>query len=159
MSQRNLVSYLTLPAVFVLASLGYSCATSSTQESAPPPPQAAEHPAAKPVAQAKPAAKPQVLPSPPKLTAIAAPAESPKRLKRAEKPAAKDDWANAKVTRYVQAQVLNVRAKPNTEAEIVGRLVRGSQLPVEIKGEWAKIGENQFVQVKYLTAGKVVASK
>ncbi len=175
---RDFVSCLTLPSVILLASLGYSCATNKGDLGEEKQPPAAKAPAAKLAATqgsspgaakkvesaAKPLAKPQVLPTPPKLTATAAPSDQPappKRRKRAEKVAKTEskEMQEARVTRYVAAQVLNVRSKPGTDGEIVGRLTRGSQLPVEIKGEWAKIGDNQFVQTKFLSAqGKSVAS-
>ncbi len=127
-------------------------------------------------------AKPRVLPPPPKLNAQTkvtgkAPA-SPnvktevKVVKLEEKKAAVGPVAVAlktekvekaeKVTRFVAVNVLNVRSKPSTsDSAIVGKLVKGSQLPVEIKGEWARVGDAQWVQTKFLSPnpGRAMAAK
>lgn len=164
MRDRTIVSYLTIPSIILLAALGYSCATNKgdtvdSQTKAPAPKLAeSTSPGVAKKVDAKKVAKPQVLPPPPKLTATAAPVDrAPPKHTKATKAESKA-LQEARVTRYVAAQVLNIRAKPSTDAEIVGKLTKGSLLPVEIKGEWAKIGENQFVLSKFLsTQAKSVA--
>jgi hypothetical protein len=52
--------------------------------------------------------------------------------------------------RFVNVDTLNVRKAPNLKAPIVGTLKKGSAFLVTIKGEWAKIGPQQFVAVEFL---------
>lgn len=153
---RTTIRVLSVSTILLTVALGYSCATIGDSEKAIEGKPAA--PAKQAEASAKPAVKPQVLPTPPKLTPVVmttTPAEPvQKRLKRAPKPTQQEAQAvqAARVTRSVAAAVLNIRAKPSTDAAVVGKLIKGSQLPVEIKGEWAKIGEDQYVQTKFLTS-------
>jgi hypothetical protein len=178
MSYRRPVAYLSAPLLLIALALSSpSCATKSE-------PQAEKQPAApaadttaaakpatpaktvatakKPAAAATPVAKPRVLPPPPKLTATAsrtkagpAPTASP-RAKKAEATEIRAE----RVMRTVAATSLNIRSRPNANANVVGRLTRGSELPVEIKGEWAKLGEDQYIQARYLAPqGRAVAAK
>jgi uncharacterized protein YgiM (DUF1202 family) len=62
-----------------------------------------------------------------------------------------DRKASRKVTRYVAVESLNVRSKPQLDAEVVAKLARGSMLPVIIDGAWARLGDAQWIQVRYLT--------
>lgn len=58
-----------------------------------------------------------------------------------------------KVTRYVDAILLNVRSKPSQKAPIVRRLLGGAKIYVTITGEWAKIKGGQWVRSRYLNEG------
>lgn len=64
-----------------------------------------------------------------------------------------------RVERFVAAETLNIRATPSEAAPVVGKLVRGSMMPVEITGAWAKIGEGQWVMTKYLSASRPSARR
>lgn len=56
-----------------------------------------------------------------------------------------------KLTRYVNATLLNVRSKPNAKAPIVRRLLGGAKVEVEIHGQFAKIKEGQWCRTKFLS--------
>lgn len=57
-----------------------------------------------------------------------------------------------KVTRYVNAMLLNVRNAPRSNAKVVRRLLGGAKIYVEEKGTYAKIKNGQWVRTKYLSA-------
>lgn len=73
---------------------------------------------------------------------------APEKGVRANSESAKS--SNEKATRYVTAEALNVRSAPRSDAQIVGRLVRGSMVTVEFRSNWAKVGEGQYVLGRYL---------
>ena len=157
---------LQLSVLIEVTLLASSCAMKATPDAEKGSPKTAvgfaEKSEATPPTPAKLAAKPQILPAPPKLSmarkteAKANPVEAKESTKEIakepQKPKASALAKGDRPTRYVVANVLNVRAKPSANSQVVGRLTRGSLLPVEIKGEWAKIGEAQYVQIKYLSA-------
>lgn len=53
-------------------------------------------------------------------------------------------------TMVVQVDVLNIRSRPSLTAPIVGQLRQNSSMAVYLLGEWAKIGPNKYVMVKFL---------
>jgi hypothetical protein len=59
--------------------------------------------------------------------------------------------ASRKVVRYVSVETLNVRMHSSLEAPVVGKLTRGTMYHVNIDGNWAKIGDNQYVMTKFLS--------
>lgn len=70
--------------------------------------------------------------------------------------------SNGKVTRYVRAILLNVRAQPTFRSPIVRRLYGGAKLQVEIQGTYAKLRDGQWVHTRYLSSKptrKVTASE
>lgn len=86
------------------------------------------------------------LPAPPKMKRPATTAaKQGKTLARIEPSA-------GKAARLVTAGVLNIRSRPSTTASVVGKLMKGTVLPVTIKGQWAQLGDNQWVLAKYLAA-------
>lgn len=74
------------------------------------------------------------------------PGEKPAKGKKAKK------LAKGKQQRYVDAVMLNVRAKPAKGAPVVRRLLGGAMINVELKGKWAKIKDGQWVRTKFLSA-------
>ncbi len=56
-----------------------------------------------------------------------------------------------RVARYVMVDNLNVRTRAQDNAPIVGRLAKGSMVTVSVESGWAKIGDQQFVSVKFLS--------
>lgn len=65
-----------------------------------------------------------------------------------------DDTSTDKmqVTRYVNAILLNVRAKPTHRSPIVRRLYGGAKINVEVHGAYAKIQDGQWVRTRYLSS-------
>jgi len=65
-------------------------------------------------------------------------------------------------TGTVTADVLNVRAKPNTNSNILGKLVRGNVVNIyEIQGDWARINYNNaiaYVHKSYLKLSTATGS-
>ena len=53
-------------------------------------------------------------------------------------------------TRIVAVKILNVRKHPSTHAAVVGKLTQGTVLPVTITGQWARLGNGQYVHAKFL---------
>ncbi len=60
----------------------------------------------------------------------------------------------------VTADILNLRASPNTSSKIIGKLKKGSQLKVlQNSGEWHKVsldGLNGWVSVKYVNSANTI---
>jgi hypothetical protein len=67
--------------------------------------------------------------------------------KEVSKPIASDK----KVIRYVNVETLNVRMDSTEDAPVVGKLTKGTMYHVSIEGDWAKIGDSQFVMTKFLS--------
>lgn len=65
-------------------------------------------------------------------------------------PKAKED-SNKKVVRFVNVETLNVRMHASMDAPVVGKLTLGTMYHVKVEGDWAKIGENQYVMTRFLT--------
>lgn len=59
--------------------------------------------------------------------------------------------APVKVQRFVSCDTLNVRTSASYTAPVVAKLTRGTMFAVSIKGEWAKIGDGQYVLAKFLS--------
>jgi hypothetical protein len=103
---------------------------------------------------AKASARPQVtgtdkrpkLPAPPKLKGPAKTAAKPGKTAVRIEPSA------GKAARLVTVGVLNIRSRPSTTSSVVGKLMKGTVLPVTIKGQWAQLGDNQWVLAKYLAS-------
>lgn len=55
------------------------------------------------------------------------------------------------VVKYVDAKLLNVRSGPNLKSPIVKRILGGAKVHAQIKGEYAKIGNGQWVKSKFLS--------
>jgi len=99
------------------------------------------------------AAKPAAVQAAAKPAAVQA-AVKPAAVQAAAKPAVAPKVAAKKQgpeTAYVMADTLNVRSAPKMNAAVVGKLARGSMFKVTYIGEWAKIGEGQFVMARFLS--------
>ncbi len=68
-----------------------------------------------------------------------------------KKEVAKQPAADKKVIRYVSVETLNVRMDTSEDAPVVGKLTKGTMYHVSIDGNWAKIGESQYVMTKFLS--------
>ena len=86
------------------------------------------------------------------------PGEARAPIEGATEPAAPDVTQNAGTIWYVNANSVNVRAEPSTEAEVVGKLGNGEAalLVTAVDGEWARIviqgdGMEGYVAMRYLT--------
>lgn len=65
--------------------------------------------------------------------------------------AAKKGKSGQKVTRYVNAMLLNIRSKPSLKAPVVRRLLGGAKIDVELHGQYAKLKEGQWCRAKFLS--------
>lgn len=122
-------------------------------------------PAAAPPVVARAEPEPVVEPLPEVATAVEEPVFSLSTLGNEAVPGATDDAAvpetadgGAGTIWYVNADQVNVRAEPSTEAEIVGKLDSGEATLVvqAVDGDWARIviegdGVEGFVALRYLT--------
>jgi hypothetical protein len=63
------------------------------------------------------------------------------------------------VTRWVKTFAVNVRTGPSKESPVVRHMARGHKLSVSIDGEWAKVGEGEFVSINALTDKDPLAKK
>lgn len=59
--------------------------------------------------------------------------------------------AKGRQVRYVDAIMLNVRARPDNRAPIVRRLLGGAKVSATIQGGWAKLKNGQWVRSRYLS--------
>jgi uncharacterized protein YgiM (DUF1202 family) len=82
---------------------------------------------------------------------------TPKVATPAKKPAVVA--TTSKTTMYVTTETLNVRSSPSPVAPVVAKLTRGSMFNVTVQGNWAKIGDGQYVSVKYLSTSKAISPK
>jgi hypothetical protein len=64
---------------------------------------------------------------------------------------AKKGKGGKKVTRYVNAMLLNIRSKPSLKAPVVRRLLGGAKIDVELHGQYAKLKEGQWCRAKFLS--------
>lgn len=60
---------------------------------------------------------------------------------------------------YVTVEVLNVRERPDERAPVVAKLAKGSMVPVEVSGGWAKVGEKQYVMTRFLSETKPTGAR
>jgi hypothetical protein len=86
------------------------------------------------------------LPAPPKMKRPATTAS------KKGKAVVRIEPSSGKAPRLVTVGVLNIRSRPSTAASVVGKLMKGTVLPVTIKGQWAQLGDNQWVLAKYLAS-------
>lgn len=114
--------------------------------------QIAKDPAAAPAAEQKPA---EVAGETPKVEAAApaAAVKAPEAPVAAVAPvAAAPVVVAAKKTMYVSATKLNVRSGAALDAKILRTVAyRGSVEVLSLEGEWAKVGEGEFVAAKFLS--------
>lgn len=86
--------------------------------------------------------------------AVAEPEPAPTEEPQAT-PSPKSEYDNVGIS--VAADYVNVRKKPNTESEIVGKLYRGSAAKIKDKvGDWVKISSGQvngYIKAEYLAIG------
>jgi hypothetical protein len=61
------------------------------------------------------------------------------------------DGAGTRRVLYVKVNGVKIYDSPNTAGKVVDRLNKGDHILVDIEGEWAKLGENQYVQMKSLS--------
>lgn len=126
-----------------------------TAQAAPAPEKGETAVAKAPAQKPAPAAKPATVAKPQPKVAAAKPAKSGKSAPAlASAPAPVSATASVKfnrVSRYVTVENLNVRSRAHQNAPIVGRLARGSMITVSVDGDWAKIGDTQFVAVRHLS--------
>jgi hypothetical protein len=73
------------------------------------------------------------------------------KQKQVKKEASKPIASDKKVIRYVNVETLNVRMDSTEDAPVVGKLTKGTMYHVSIEGDWAKIGDSQFVMTKFLS--------
>ena len=57
---------------------------------------------------------------------------------------------SGKQTRYIKADRLNIREKPNRFSKVVGELQHGDQVHVTIRGAWAKLEDGQWIRSRWL---------
>lgn len=78
----------------------------------------------------------------------AAPAPAP-----ASAPAAAPDagFDGAKVTRFVNTYAIHVRSAPDRTSPVVRHVKWGDKVEVVISGDWAKLGNNEYISAKYLS--------
>ena len=75
-------------------------------------------------------------------------------LQRADELGIKTDYPKQPDIRTVTATSLNVRSAPTLTASIVGHKARGDRVTVlNTIGNWAMIGDNQWVSATYLQKG------
>lgn len=69
----------------------------------------------------------------------------------AENPLDSADTADESDRYEINTLVLNIRSSANPHSKIVGKIYRGQIVHIlEMKGEWAKIGNNQWVHRNFL---------
>ncbi len=76
----------------------------------------------------------------------AAPAPEP-----APAPTGPVGFEGAKVTKYVTTYALNVRTAPDKNAPVKRWVKKGDKVDVVISGEWAKLGENEYISTNRLS--------
>jgi hypothetical protein len=86
-----------------------------------------------------------------KVSQLATEGKLDKQQQIIKKDVAKQTVEAKKVVRYVSVDSLNVRMDSSEDAPVVGRLMKGTMYHVSIDGNWAKIGDSQFVMTKYLS--------
>jgi hypothetical protein len=123
--------------------------TATATEPAGPPPATTETASKAPVHKAQ-AAKAPVAKAPVATTNVTT--LKPKVATQAKKPA--PAATPKKTAMFVTTETLNVRSSPSPVAPVVGKLTRGSMFNVTVQGSWAKIGDGQYVSVKYLSTSK-----
>jgi uncharacterized protein YgiM (DUF1202 family) len=165
MNSKAYLSVVTFPLVTSAVLLAYACATQGPATEASLPvaqtvivtKPAKPHKAKTPLAAAAQQTSDATLVDEPAASlADAAPVAAKDKPKAAQ---AEGRKSGRKVTRYVAVESLNVRSKPQLDAEVVAKLARGSMLPVVISGAWARIGDSQWIQVRYLSDRKPGAAK
>jgi hypothetical protein len=87
-------------------------------------------------APAEPAAEPEAAPAPEPAPAV---------------PAGPVGFDGAKVTRYVTTYALNVRTAPDKAAPVKRWVKKGDRVEVVINGEWAKLGDNEYISSNRLS--------
>jgi hypothetical protein len=56
-----------------------------------------------------------------------------------------------RVARYVAVDLLNVRSAPSVDAPVIAKLTRGTMFRVTLVGDWARLGDGVYVQLRYLS--------
>ena len=120
------------------------------QQTAPTDPTAAEQQAA----STDPAAEQQAAPADPAAGQQAAPAD-PAATQPQPTPKPESEYKNIGIS--IAQEYVNVRKKPSTESEVVGKLYRGSAAKiVKRRGEWVKIRSGKvtgYINKEYLAIG------